>query len=202
MPWLITALAVTVPGVYYVLRPSAEADHGGHGDHGDHEDHASEHKDDDSDKAEDDTSSEEQPEKPSKSSDKEPQDDEKASEKAEDGDQKSEDGDESKGDSDSKKSRATKVDGVNFAGGTLKHESDAKGGVKKRIDSDLGKNIGEGASSGKGDDMSNKQRGYSNTDTRHSVDIAKDGSGKSKKGEGTAETAKIKGTVDGNRPQV
>ena len=49
--------------------------------------------------------------------------------------------------------------------------------------------------------QSGKQEGLSNTDTKHSTNIADD-PGKSKKGEGSPETAKSKGTVDPGRPQV
>ena len=49
--------------------------------------------------------------------------------------------------------------------------------------------------------MSGKQEGLSNTDTKHSTDIANNPE-KSKKGEGTPETAKSKGTIDPGRPQV
>ena len=46
--------------------------------------------------------------------------------------------------------------------------------------------------------MSGKQEGLANTDTKHSTDITKS-SDKSKKGDGSAETSKQKGTVDVNR---
>ena len=49
--------------------------------------------------------------------------------------------------------------------------------------------------------QSGKQEGLSNTDTKHSTNIA-DNPEKSKKGEGAPETAKSKGTVDPGRPQV
>ena len=49
--------------------------------------------------------------------------------------------------------------------------------------------------------MSSKQQGISNTETKHSVDIANDPE-KSKKGEGYPETAKVVGTVRTDRPQV
>jgi len=49
--------------------------------------------------------------------------------------------------------------------------------------------------------MTSKQAGISTTATRHSTDIANDPE-KSKKGEGTPETAKASGTVSVNRPQV
>ena len=49
--------------------------------------------------------------------------------------------------------------------------------------------------------QSGKQEGLANTDTKHSTNIT-DNPGKSTKGEGTPETAKSKGTVDPQRPQV
>ena len=49
--------------------------------------------------------------------------------------------------------------------------------------------------------QSGKQEGLSNTDTKHSTNIAADPD-KSTKGEGGPETAKNKGTVDPQRPQV
>lgn len=49
--------------------------------------------------------------------------------------------------------------------------------------------------------ISDKQRGLSNTQTKHSTDIDND-PGKSKKGEGYAETAKAQGAVDPQRPMV
>ena len=45
--------------------------------------------------------------------------------------------------------------------------------------------------------MSKKQEGMSNTDTKYSVPIDQ-GTEKSKKGDGTPDTAKSKGTVDPN----
>jgi hypothetical protein len=47
--------------------------------------------------------------------------------------------------------------------------------------------------------MSGKQEGLSNSDTHHSSEISKQDQ-KSKKGEGVAETAKLKGTVSTDRP--
>ncbi|OAL46547.1 hypothetical protein IQ07DRAFT_590672 [Pyrenochaeta sp. DS3sAY3a] len=48
-------------------------------------------------------------------------------------------------------------------------------------------------------ETSGKQEGLSNTDTKHSSEVSKDPE-KSKKGEGVAETAKVKGTVSTDRP--
>ena len=47
--------------------------------------------------------------------------------------------------------------------------------------------------------LASKQRGVSNAPTAHSTSI-EDDPGKSKKGEGRAETAKLEGTVDPARP--
>jgi hypothetical protein len=49
--------------------------------------------------------------------------------------------------------------------------------------------------------MSGKQEGMSNSDTHHTSQISKHDE-KSKKGEGVAETAKLKGTVSTDRPAV
>merc|ERR1711964_324615 len=57
------------------------------------------------------------------------------------------------------------------------------------------------APTGDKNSQSAKQEGLSNTDTKHSTDIGNDPS-KSKKAEGGPDTAKVKGTVDPNRPQV
>ncbi|KAL8741456.1 MAG: hypothetical protein Q9190_005938 [Brigantiaea leucoxantha] len=96
--------------------------------------------------------------------------------------------------------------------GTIKREP-SKGGTKIRLDSGYRKRQGEleeeqeggedkaAASKDPGgfDTQSGKQEGIANTDTRHSTDIENDPE-KSKKGEGTIETAKLKGTVDPRRP--
>ena len=92
-------------------------------------------------------------------------------------------------------------------GDTRKHIPDAKGGSKKRIESDYGKRQGvsqdeEGdASKGAANVHSGAQEGLSNTDTKHSTDMDNNPD-KSKKGEGFVETAKMKGPVDPSRPQV
>ena len=49
--------------------------------------------------------------------------------------------------------------------------------------------------------MAQQQSGLSTTETKHSTDI-KNSPEKSKKGEGTPETAKTSGTVRVDRPQV
>lgn len=117
------------------------------------------------------------------------------------------------------------VEGVQFKGATSgggdtrKHIPDPKGGNKKRIESQYGTRQGVAAEDnvetgesgatqdkpaaakppGSSTTISGKQEGLSNTDTKHSTDIANNPE-KSKKGEGTPETAKLKGTVDPGRP--
>ncbi|KAK4692064.1 hypothetical protein P7C71_g5068, partial [Lecanoromycetidae sp. Uapishka_2] len=109
--------------------------------------------------------------------------------------------------------------GDNEQGDTRKHIPDAKGGSKKRIESDYAgregvadkpeqdpQNEDKAAPSKSVDDkskksQSGKQEGLSNTDTKHSTDIANSPE-KSTKGEGGPETAKNKGTVDPSRPQA
>lgn len=89
--------------------------------------------------------------------------------------------------------------------GDIKHreEDSGKGATKVRLDSPAGKTVGgeNSPSSGDGDGQTKTQRGVSNTDTKHSTDPHADPT-KSSKGEGTAETAKIKGTVQPDRKQV
>lgn len=92
-------------------------------------------------------------------------------------------------------------------GDTRKHIPDAKGGAKKRIQSDYAKTQGvsqdddKDASKGASNVHSGQQEGISNTDTKHSTDLDNNPE-KSKKGEGFVETAKMKGPVDPSRPQV
>ncbi|MCJ1308933.1 hypothetical protein MMC25_002588 [Agyrium rufum] len=118
------------------------------------------------------------------------------------------------------------VEGVQFKGATnatddhtqddtRKHVPDAKGGAKKRIESAYGNKLGEmseedqkadkgdapatAKTPGNDNTISGKQEGISNTDTKHSTDIANDPD-KSKKAEGGPDTAKVKGSVDPSRP--
>ncbi|KAF2233386.1 hypothetical protein EV356DRAFT_503718 [Viridothelium virens] len=86
-----------------------------------------------------------------------------------------------------------------------KHVPDAKGGAKKRIDSGYAisqsvDNPGADGAGGGTDPMAAKQKGLSNTETKHSTDI-KNSPEKSKKGEGSPETSKTIGTVKVDRPQ-
>ncbi|KAF4551179.1 Hypothetical protein D9617_14g076360 [Elsinoe fawcettii] len=168
IPWLLGAIAVTVPGCYY-LWPSAshgDASHGhGHG----HEEH---HEEPESAEAEDqeDTKSEAAPKEP------EPEAEESTDEPAESKDKQSEEPKEDSKDDDPKeessdddsekkeekpsgeaaKTSNKKVDGVQFKGKTSagdennemhdfrKREPDSKGAFKKRIDSAYQKDLGAG----------------------------------------------------------
>lgn len=95
------------------------------------------------------------------------------------------------------------------------HKPDAKGGAKRRIESRMGKDLGQEEMI-EGEDQSetesaapskdpvpgktsSKQAGLSNTNTKHSTDIGNDPD-KSKKPDGSPETAKMQGTVDPTRP--
>lgn len=187
---------MTIGGTYAALQPRDPVEH--HDDHG--EGHGDEHEEkeesnDESPKDEDEDKSEEGGEEKASSDDAEKEEapkEDAAGESQEEGEKK-----------DSPPSGSAEVSNKGMtksASNTVKHEETSTG-KKLRLDSSAGKNIGEGASSGGEDDMSHKQRGMSNTDTRHSTDPNEDPE-ISKKGEGTAETAKIKGTVDPSRKQI
>jgi len=229
LPWAATATVVTAVGLYIALSPTEggahahDTHHEGHGkEYGsDHKEEAAEEpkeeevkeeskdepaeskeesKDESEEKPAEDKAESKEEEKPSK--DEESKDDSKPSDEGKKGDEgKTED------DTNASEDQGTKGDtqkGATKQQHDVKHrEEDAgKGAVKVRMDSPASKNIGEGSSAGEGDHYAKTaQKGISNTDTRHSTDPHAD-PGKSSKGEGTAETAKIKGTVKPDRPQV
>jgi len=191
--WAIGGVAVTIPSCYYIL---TSIDTGGHGhdEHGEGhgEKHGEEHEAEEKEEGEEEKSEE-------KSEDAEDSDsgDEKEADTPDTSDDEGED------DSEGKNTKET--------------VPDAKGGSKKRIESNAGKTQGEKPESD-GDDapadkaapskpaggkntQSGKQEGLSNTDTKHSSDIGSD-SEKSTKADGQPETAKSKGTVDPKRPAV
>ncbi|KAI9051489.1 hypothetical protein LZ554_004535 [Drepanopeziza brunnea f. sp. 'monogermtubi'] len=199
--WAAAAVAVTIPSCWWILSkaPDASHGHGGHGgEHG--EAHGEEHKEEAEEEAED-----------------------KAEEKSDEAEAKSDDSgksEESDSDDDKDESNTPKTsddegeekssdDGKN----TKTIVPDAKGGNKKRLESNKGIKAGETDSEDSSDkaasskpvgdknSQTSKQEGLTNTDTKHSTDITNDPT-KSKKGEGAPETAKVKGTVDPNRPQV
>jgi len=201
--WAAGAVAVTVPTCWYLLANGSDTSHGhdDHGEvhgksHGDEEEAEEESKDVSEEKTED---SSEEKEDSEKSEDSDSEEDEKETDTPDTSDDEEED------------EKTTKKDG-----NSAKSVPDAKGGIKKRIESEKGIKQGEGeteggdgepkdkaaaskAAGGKGS-QSSKQEGLTNTDTKHSTDITNDPTN-SKKGEGAPETAKVKGTVDPNRPQ-
>jgi hypothetical protein len=202
-------VVVTIPSCWYVLQPSA----GHHDDHEKH--HEGKHiVGGDEDKEE----GGEEPKDGEQASDEDPSKTQKESTEKSGGETKT--------------VSEKKVEGAaskKAPSGTEKVEEFGSGGKKKRIDSEYQTNIGyddetsgtdavsgltsvqssyltgqQPASAKKAggfQTQSGKQEGLSNTDTRHSTDISEN-SEKSKKGEGTAETAKLKGTVDPTRPQA
>lgn len=135
----IGAVAVTVPTCWYLLSNTPEPAHG-HGDHGDShgEEHEEEHKEE----------SKDEPEEESKDEDKEASSDaeDKDSEKSEDSDSVD---DEKKGANtpDSSDNEGAEDSEAKEDGNTKKHIPDAKGGAKKRIESDNAIKAGESASS-------------------------------------------------------
>lgn len=196
--WAVGAVAVTAPACWYILSNAPEPAHG-HGDHGDS--HGKEHEEEHEEESKD-----EEPKEESKDEgdDKETSSDaeEKDSDKSEDSDS----GDEKEADTPDTSDDEGSDGGENK--NTKKHIPDAKGGAKKRVESNnsikAGKNDDSQASpskeAGSKNTQTGKQEGLTNTDTKHSTDIGNDPS-KSKKAEGGPDTAKVKGTVDVNRKQ-
>ncbi|ATZ48524.1 hypothetical protein BCIN_03g07260 [Botrytis cinerea B05.10] len=207
--WAAGAVAVTVPSCWFLIsnKPEPAHSHGGHGDSHAHEEHEEEKEEEVEEKEED---------KPAES-------EEKTEEKTEDKEEpkESEKTEESDSDDEAKEQDTPATsDDEETVGETDKNVRksipDAKGGNKARSESKAAIKQGEDNSEAKEGEpsdkaaaskepqskntQSGKQEGLSNTDTKHSTDITNDPS-KSKKGEGAPETAKVKGTVDPNRPQ-
>ncbi|QIW94688.1 hypothetical protein AMS68_000206 [Peltaster fructicola] len=227
LPWLLGALVITPPAVYY-LWPSAHSD-GHHDDHGDHKDDTHDAKPEEQESGDDDSevkeateeSSEPAEESKDDSADKEEEkkkDEKKDSEADEEKEEKKNDKAEKKdvpasGEGEAKPAEGSgNVEGVNFKGKvkegsdaanhSTKVEGDNKGEKKKRIDSGLAKNLTPGHEQ-EGSDLDQttqdgKQKGLSNTQTRHSEPIHESDE-KSKKPDGTPETSKHMGTVDGDK---
>jgi len=187
LPWALGAVVMTVGGSWLALQPRS-APHEDHGDehHGDEHEEPSEEGDKPEESSGSDEPKEEESEGDPKEESSEPE--EKPEEVAKS---------DGKGEAETPDNKGM----TKSKGETVKHESAGTHGRKKRIDSDNAKDIGVGASSDTGDEMSHKQREFSNTDTKHSEDPNKSDT-KSSKGEGTADSAKVKGTVKPDRPQV
>ena len=246
---LISALAITPAGAYF-LWPSAHGDdHHGHEEH--HEEHHEEAEAKEEEQPQEDESKDEEPKeeesKVEESKDDQPKEEAKdESEKAEkpsgtDGEsQDRADGNKKSSGNEEAEERAptsgpASTEGASGKGHmksdseghnqTSKREPDGKGGFKNRKDSGLQKDLTpsvEGSNSVSffavssqvqhhqknplkvtnnflQGDISNKQAGMSNTQTRHSIPIHESDE-KSKKPEGGPDTAKAMGTIDPNRP--
>ncbi|PVH99148.1 hypothetical protein DM02DRAFT_672879 [Periconia macrospinosa] len=190
LPWAISAVAGTALGLYVVMGQ----DTGHHEEHHDeaHDKHAEESHEEAPEKEEEkpeekaDEKSEDQPEEKSEEKAEE-KSEEKAEEKA---DEKSEEKPEEKTEEKSEpepesKSEEKKEDKV-VASSKSPDETDPPHPAKPPKSTN---------------EMSGKQEGFSNSDTKH-TDPIDNQPGKSKKGEGFAESAKVKGTVSTDRPPV
>jgi len=231
LPWLISALAITPAGAYFLWpSPSGDAHHG-------HEEHHEEHHE------EAEAKEEEQPQE-EESKDEQPKDEEAKDEQPKEGrpqeegkdvpekteSQKTEQPSGTEGESQpradgNKKSSGKEeaeeraptsgpasTEGISGKGQmkndseghnqSSKREPDGKGGFKNRKDSGLQKDLTPSPedSEANSGDISKKQGGMSNTQTRHSIPIHESDE-KSKKPEGGPDTAKAQGTIDPNRPQ-
>lgn len=133
----VGAVAVTVPTCYYLLQNAPDTSHS-HGEHGD--DHGKSH-------GEEEQPDEEPVEEPAKSEDGESQDEEQDSKKPEESG--SDDGDNEADTPDTSDDEGSDEDKQD--GNTVKHIPDAKGGAKKRLESEKGIKQGE-ASKTDGDD--------------------------------------------------
>ncbi|KAI4173954.1 MAG: hypothetical protein LQ343_002722 [Gyalolechia ehrenbergii] len=232
LPWAIGSATVTVPSIIYLLQPNPNKHHGHGHDEGKHEDQ--EGKDADKDKPEGEAGDGEQaPGAENQEGENSEGTSDDRSTTSRSGEQPRPDHTvydagqgtpETSGDEDPRAGAyevdsGGNVEGVRFKGATSggtkegeqgdtrKHIPDAKGGAKKRIQSDYAKTQGvsqdddKDASKGASNVHSGQQEGISNTDTKHSTDLDNNPE-KSKKGEGFVETAKMKGPVDPSRPQA
>lgn len=229
LPWLISALAITPVGTYF-LWPSGESGHHGHDEH--HEEHHEEAE-----------AKEEEPkeeEKPQEESDEAKESGETSKPSGTEGDSqpKADDANKKSSGNEETEERAptsgpASTEGVQGKGQMSnesegqnqgsKREPDGKGAFKNRKDSGLSKDLSTDpekvyaedgkteagspskpgfsqADTTKQGEITAKQQGMSNTPTRHSIPIHESDE-KSKKPEGGPDTAKSMGTIDPSRPQ-
>jgi len=221
--WAAGAVAVTLPTCYFLLQNRPDTSSHGHGAHGAHGDshgkeHAKEHEEEHKEEPTEEPAQEESKDEEKSESEEKPEAEEKSGEKSEE-----KEGSYFSGNDDRYKESA--ISGPSHDESVVsadeknvrKSYPDAKGGNKARIESQRGHKQGLKDPVGAEDEpldrpaaskeplgkntTSAKQEGLSNTDTKHSGDITND-KNKSSKGEGSVETAKVKGTVDPKRPQV
>lgn len=225
LPWLIGSVGVTIPGVWYFLQ-STPHEHGKPGEHDEKNQHEAQKANKVSD-AEGVSENEGKtlPEQQGKDNEMEKDNNQPEGEEATKDEAHMVDTPDNKGDPEgvgfkgpTKQSPDKKMDD------TREHIPDAKGGAKKRINSGYGQPLGKDENNEERSDdeagnvsdkdkalsakkpggqgsISGKQQGLSNTDTKHpsAADVSGD---KSTKGEGTVETAKVKGTVKPDRPDA
>jgi outer membrane biosynthesis protein TonB len=177
-PWLATAVVSTAVGLYIVVNQ----DTGSHGEHGDHDDHHAKH--------EEAPAEEESKVEPEEESKEEPKEDKSQPKK-----------DTPEEDSTHSQSAEVKAEGKKAEKKAQKAEAssekiDDESGEESPDKSDKPHPRKEAKSF---NETSGKQQGLSNDDTHHTYDISHNPE-KSKKGEGVAETAKLKGTVSTDRP--
>lgn len=204
-PWAIGAIVVTVPLTWWILSSGSTDAHG-------HDSHSGHHNETESHEAE--KASEDSEEEPKDAEEEEaPATQSSESQEEESGDESDQDVSLDTPESSDDESHVVEEDEKNVR----KHVPDAKGGAKARIESKQSKKQGELSEDAANDDekpedvaaaskpagglntQSGKQEGLSNTDTKHSIDI-ENRDDKSKKGDGSPETSKAKGTVDANAP--
>nr|POF13628.1 halomucin [Quercus suber] len=223
---LFGAIAVTIPSCWYLWPAASHAEH--HDSHDSHaeethddakeeEEGSTEEQSENTEPPKDDSQSEDEPKEEQSDDKEEDTSEDKSDDKATTKDESS---DKDSGEGGSDKTGLGKGKGKDLDD-TRKHESsDSKGAAKKRIDSGLGKDLGKGPDfaeqeddkptrensatsktpqKGENGEISSKQFGLSTTATKHSTQIDEDPE-KSKKGEGSPETAKSMGTVSVDRP--
>lgn len=192
VPWMAAAVASTVGGLYIVV--NQDFGHGEHSDHAEHAEHAEKHEE-----AEEEAPAS-QKEESSDQTNVEASKEEKADANAED----------------SSKDESEKTDSQEEAKHSESREKAAEDKKKEHKDSKAQSSqekqddeaVATPDKSDKPDprkepksfnEMSGKQQGISNDETHHTSKISEHDE-KSKKGEGVAETAKLKGTVSTDRP--
>lgn len=191
VPWAAAAVASTVGGLYIIL--TQDLSHGGHDE--EHAEHDEKHED-----AEEEAPAEESKDESTDGTNveapKEEKDDANSEDSAKDASEKTEGKEEgTHSESREKKAEDRKAEHKDAKAEASQEKTDDENEASPDK-SDKPNPRKEPKSS---NEMSGKQQGMSNDDTHHSSEISKHPE-KSKKGEGVAETAKLKGTVSTDRP--
>ncbi|KZM24739.1 uncharacterized protein EKO05_0005322 [Ascochyta rabiei] len=191
VPWMAAAVASTVGGLYVIL--TQDLSHGSHDEHADHEEKHEE-------APEEEAPAEEEEEEATDQTNVEVPKVEKSDANAEDSAKDESEKTDNKEEGTHSESREKKAEDKK-----AEHKEEKAQASQEKVDNE------NEASPDKSDkpnprkepksfnEMSGKQQGMSNDDTHHTSQISKQPE-KSKKGEGVAETAKLKGTVSTDRP--